>query len=168
MNDSKGNLLLYQTEDGQTKIEVTLANDTVWLTADQMAELFQRNKSTISRHIKNVFESGELNPDMRLSQNRVEMASFVLFQIEVIWIFFKREVYNRTFEDFILSSCFPIVISLLRGYFCKIMCNGQQAESCGRWLRYFRPSSESSFSRSLSLIFLRRWFACTILSDRLL
>lgn len=60
MNDSKGNLLLYQTEDGQTKIEVTLANDTVWLTADQMAELFQRNKSTISRHIKNVFESGEL------------------------------------------------------------------------------------------------------------
>ena len=64
MNNSKGNLLLYQTEDGQTKIEVTLANDTVWLTADQMAELFQRNKSTISRHIKNVFESGELKPDM--------------------------------------------------------------------------------------------------------
>ena len=63
MNDSKGNLLLYQTEDGQTKIEVTLANDTVWLTADQMAELFLRNKSTISRHIKNVFESGELKPD---------------------------------------------------------------------------------------------------------
>ena len=63
MNDTKGNLLLYQTEDGQTKIEVTLANDTVWLTADQMAELFQRNKSTISRHIKNVFESGELKPD---------------------------------------------------------------------------------------------------------
>ena len=63
MNNSKGNLLLYQTEDGQTKIEVTLANDTVWLTADQMAELFQRNKSTISRHIKNVFESGELKLD---------------------------------------------------------------------------------------------------------
>ena len=66
MNDSKGNLL-YHTEDGQTKIEVTLANDTVWLTvwltADQMTELFQRNKSTISRHIKNVFESGELKPD---------------------------------------------------------------------------------------------------------
>ena len=63
LNTSTGNLLLYQTEDGQTKIEVTLANDTVWLTADQMAELFQRNKSTISRHIKNVFESGELKPD---------------------------------------------------------------------------------------------------------
>ena len=67
MNDSKGNLLLYQAEDGQTKIEVTLANDTVWLTTDQMAELFQRNKSTISRHIKNVFESGELKPDLTVA-----------------------------------------------------------------------------------------------------
>ncbi len=56
----KGQIILYQTEGGESKIEVTLANDTVWLTADQMAELFQRNKSTISRHIKNVLESSEL------------------------------------------------------------------------------------------------------------
>lgn len=60
---NNGNIILYQTEDGKSRIEVTLCNDTVWLTADQMAELFQRNKSTISRHIKNVFEDGELNPD---------------------------------------------------------------------------------------------------------
>ena len=52
--------MLYTTGDGIPGIEVTLVNDTVWLTADQMATLFQRNKSTISRHIKNVFESGEL------------------------------------------------------------------------------------------------------------
>lgn len=61
---NKGNIILYQTPDGQSKIEVTLSGDTVWLTADQMAELFQRNKSTISRHIKNVFEEGELQSDM--------------------------------------------------------------------------------------------------------
>ena len=60
---NNGNIILYQTEDGKSRIEVTLCNDTVWLTTDQMAELFQRNKSTISRHIKNVFEDGELNPD---------------------------------------------------------------------------------------------------------
>ena len=48
---NNGNIILYQTEDGKSRIEVTLYNDTVWLTADQMAELFQRNKSTISRHI---------------------------------------------------------------------------------------------------------------------
>ncbi|MDD6139786.1 MAG: virulence RhuM family protein, partial [Bacteroidales bacterium] len=47
--------------EGDSKIEVRLENDTVWLSADQMAELFQRNKSTISRHIKNVLEDGELN-----------------------------------------------------------------------------------------------------------
>ena len=60
---NNGNIILYQTEDGKSRIEVTLCNDTVWLTTDQMAELFQRNNSTISRHIKNVFEDGELNPD---------------------------------------------------------------------------------------------------------
>lgn len=58
--DNKGQIILYQTQDGESKIEVTLANETVWLTIDQMAELFQRNKSTISRHIKNILESGEL------------------------------------------------------------------------------------------------------------
>jgi hypothetical protein len=58
--ENKGNILLYQTEDGESKIEVRLSDDTVWLTLDQMAELFQRNKSTISRHIRNVLESGEL------------------------------------------------------------------------------------------------------------
>ena len=56
----KGQIILYQTPDGESKIEVRLENYTVWLSADQMAELFQRNKSTISRHIKNVLEDGEL------------------------------------------------------------------------------------------------------------
>lgn len=56
----KGQFLLYQTPDGNSQIEVKLQNDTVWLSLDQMAELFQRNKSTISRHIKNVLEDGEL------------------------------------------------------------------------------------------------------------
>ena len=53
------NILMYTTEDGITKVEVTFENDTVWLSLDQMAELFQRDKSTISRHIKNVFMEGE-------------------------------------------------------------------------------------------------------------
>ena len=60
MSNETGNIVLYQTADGITKIEVTLHNDTVWLSLDQMAELFQRNKSTVSRHIKNIFDEGEL------------------------------------------------------------------------------------------------------------
>lgn len=55
------NILMYTTQDGLVKIEVTLDGDTVWLSIDQMAELFQRNKTTISRHIKNIFTEGELN-----------------------------------------------------------------------------------------------------------
>ena len=47
-------------EDGLTKVDVTFDNETVWLSLDQIANLFQRDKSTISRHIKNVFEEGEL------------------------------------------------------------------------------------------------------------
>ena len=53
-------IIIYKTEDGVTKIDVRLENETVWLSLDQIAELFQRDKSTISRHIKNVFEEGEL------------------------------------------------------------------------------------------------------------
>ena len=64
MEENKGQILLYQTPNGESRIEVTLQGETVWLSLDQMAELFQRNKSTISRHIKNVFEEGELDEDM--------------------------------------------------------------------------------------------------------
>ena len=53
-------MMIYTTEDGLTKIETTFDGDTVWLSADQMAELFQRDKSTISRHIKNILSEGEL------------------------------------------------------------------------------------------------------------
>ena len=56
------------------------------------------------------------------------MASFVSSPIEVIWIFLKKGVYKLTFEGFILSNFFFVAICPLRGYFCKIMCNGQQAE----------------------------------------
>ncbi len=64
MAEDKGQILLYKTPDGESRIEVRLQNETVWLSLDQMAELFQRNKSTISRHIKNVFEEGELNKNV--------------------------------------------------------------------------------------------------------
>ena len=66
--EDKGQILLYQTPDGETRIEVRLQGETVWLNLDQMAELFQRNKSTISRHIKNVFEEGELKKKMTVAK----------------------------------------------------------------------------------------------------
>ncbi len=58
-----GQIILFQTQGGETKIEVRLSNETVWLTTDQMAELFQRDRSTIQRHIKRIYNEGELTPD---------------------------------------------------------------------------------------------------------
>lgn len=55
-----GEIIIYQTQDGLTKINVNMQEETVWLSLDQMAELFQRDKSTISRHIRNIFDEGEL------------------------------------------------------------------------------------------------------------
>ena len=54
-------IIIYQTQDGQTKIDVRLKNETVWLTQNQMAELFQTTKQNVSSHIKNIFEEGELS-----------------------------------------------------------------------------------------------------------
>ena len=53
-------ILLYQTEDGQTRLEVHLQEETVWLTQKRMAELFQKNVRTINEHIQNIFAEGEL------------------------------------------------------------------------------------------------------------
>ena len=63
MDKEKADMIIYTTEDGLTKVETTFDGDTVWLSIDQMAELFQRDKSTISRHIKNIFTEGELQRD---------------------------------------------------------------------------------------------------------
>lgn len=58
--DNNSKMIIYTTEDGLVKIETTFNAETVWLSLDQMASLFQRDKSTISRHIKNIYEEGEL------------------------------------------------------------------------------------------------------------
>src|SRR3989338_5528630 len=62
MNKDKdqSQIILYQTDDGKTKIRVTMEGETVWLTQDQMAELFEKSKSTINEHIKNIYEEKEL------------------------------------------------------------------------------------------------------------
>ena len=62
-NTTSQKIIIYQTDDGAVEIDVKMANDTVWLSLDLMAELFQRDKSTISRHIKKIFSEGELSPD---------------------------------------------------------------------------------------------------------
>jgi hypothetical protein len=63
-----GEIILYQTEDGRARIQVRLEDETVWLTIAQMAELFQVDKSGISRHLKNVYDTGELLPEATVAK----------------------------------------------------------------------------------------------------
>ena len=63
MENQKGEILFYQREDGSAQIDVRLEEDTVWLTQQLMAELFNTSKQNISLHIQNIFEEGELIPD---------------------------------------------------------------------------------------------------------
>ena len=66
---NKGNkIIIYNTEDGETKIEVQMKDDTVWLTQDQMADLFDKAKSTINEHIQNIYEEKELISEETMSK----------------------------------------------------------------------------------------------------
>ena len=73
---------MYTTEDGITRIQATFDNDTVWLSLDQMAELFQRDKSTISRHIKNIFEEGEYISDSVVANFATTAADGKTYQVD--------------------------------------------------------------------------------------
>ena len=74
-HNQQSQFLVYAAQDGKLKIDVRLAEETVWLSLDQLATLFQRDKSTISRHVKNVFEEGELDPT-------ATVANFATVQME--------------------------------------------------------------------------------------
>lgn len=70
-NQNKGEIIMYQTEDGLTEIQTTLVDDTVWLTANQMAALFDKDETTLRKHINNVFKEGELVRENNTQKMRV-------------------------------------------------------------------------------------------------
>lgn len=86
---AESHIIIYQTEDGKTKIETRLEDETVWLTQSQLCELFQKSKSTISEHIKNIFEEGELDADSVVRNFRTTAAdgknyNTALYNLDVI------------------------------------------------------------------------------------
>ena len=60
--EGTGQVVLYRTEDGRTRVHVRLVRDSAWLNLNQIADLFQRDKSVIPKHIKNIFDEGEIDP----------------------------------------------------------------------------------------------------------
>jgi prophage maintenance system killer protein len=67
--EGKGNIVFYQAEQGSTRLEVILENESIWLTLNQIASLFERDKSVISRHLSNVFRDGELDRNSTVAKN---------------------------------------------------------------------------------------------------
>ena len=70
-----GEIIFYQSEDGAVRLETRLENETLWLTINQMAELFNVDKSGISRHLKNIYATGELS-------RQATVANFATVQVE--------------------------------------------------------------------------------------
>ncbi|UJF34028.1 virulence RhuM family protein [Paenibacillus hexagrammi] len=69
--DNQTDILIYQTEDGKTKIDVKMENGTVWMTQKAIAELYQKGVNTINEHIKNIYEESELNEEATIRKNRI-------------------------------------------------------------------------------------------------
>ena len=71
IEEKSSEILIYQTEDGRTRIDVRLDNETVWLNQKLMAELFQKDVRTINEHIKNIYFEGELEPESTIRKIRI-------------------------------------------------------------------------------------------------
>lgn len=82
MERDKGEMLVYMAEDGVSCVDVRLQDETVWLTLDQLAQLFGRDKSTISRHLKNIFAEGELVRDSVVAKFATTAADGKIYQVE--------------------------------------------------------------------------------------
>jgi hypothetical protein len=77
-----GEFLIYQTEDGKTRVQVRFEHETVWLSLNQLADLFQRDKSVISRHISNVFKEGELQRESVVAEYATTAADGKTYRVD--------------------------------------------------------------------------------------
>ena len=120
--DDPGQFIFYQTEDGRTRVEVRFCRETVWLSLNQMAELFQRDKSVVSRHVANVFEECELIREATVAEfaavqpeglRRVERR-IAYYSLDVIISVGYRVKSHRGSEDF-RGMCFGMGLS-------KVLC----------------------------------------------
>ena len=81
MNDQNKNIIIYQNEDGGSTVEVRLSDDTVWLSLDQMAQLFSRDVSVIGKHCRNIFKDDELSPDATMTNFPTVAADGKTYQV---------------------------------------------------------------------------------------
>jgi len=82
MTFEQGELIVYQSEDGSAEVDVRLQNETVWLSLNQMAELFGRDKSVISRHLRNIFQTEELERNAVVAKNATTATDGKTYQVD--------------------------------------------------------------------------------------
>ena len=81
MDHEKEQIVIYQADDGQTQVEVRFEHDTIWLSQAQMCDLFDKNKRTVSEHVRNVFKEGELNENAVVRKSRITAADGKSYQV---------------------------------------------------------------------------------------
>ena len=96
-------LIIYTTEDGLTKVDVTFDDDTVWLSLDRMSMLFQRDKSTISRHIKNIFDEGELEQNSVVAKFATTASDGKTYQVDFYMVVQLSDIYVQLFRFCLFS-----------------------------------------------------------------
>ncbi len=82
MNNPPGHIVIFKTDDGKVSVDARFDAETAWLSLDQMAALFERDKSTVSRHIKNIFEEGELKPEATVAKFATTAADGKVYQVD--------------------------------------------------------------------------------------
>jgi prophage maintenance system killer protein len=112
-----GEIVLYQTPDGKTALDVRLSKDTVWLSQAQMVDLFQRNQSVISRHIRNVFEEGELDAESNMQKMHIANSDkpVVFYSLDAI-ISVGYRVNSKRGVQFRIWATQTLKDHLVRGY----------------------------------------------------
>ena len=119
--DEYGEILIYQTDDGQTNIEVKIEDDTVWLTQQQLTELYQCSKSNISEHIKHIFEEGELDKDavvrkFRTTADDGKTYNVTYYNLDMI-ISLGYRIKSGIAKNYLDESELKVLNNLVSGYF---------------------------------------------------
>ena len=119
--DEYGEILIYQTDDGQTNIEVKIEDDTVWLTQQQLTELYQCSKTNISEHIKHIFEEGELDKDsvvrkFRTTADDGKTYNVTYYNLDMI-ISLGYRIKSGIAKNYLDESELKVLNNLVSGYF---------------------------------------------------
>lgn len=153
--EQKKELVIFKAQDGNVKLDVNIENETVWLSLDQMSELFERDKSTISRHIKNIFKGGEL------SQNSIgKVYDVTFYDLDVIISVGYRVKSQRGVE---FRKCASGVLKdyMLKGY----AVNNNRINELGEVIRIMKRAESTLDSKQILDVIEKYTVALDLLDD---